>query len=52
MDADMGANRNCLGKEIDDDMIHEIERLKADRSINLVGEFDEYHMLVVDYPSI
>ncbi len=50
VDAGMGANRSWLGKEIDDDMLREIERLKADRSINPIGEFGEYHTFVVDCP--
>jgi diphthamide synthase (EF-2-diphthine--ammonia ligase) len=31
-------------------MLREIERLKADRSINPIGEFGEYHTFVVDCP--
>jgi len=50
VDTSMGANRNWLGKELDDDMIHELERLKADRSINPIGEFGEYHTIVSDCP--
>ena len=50
VDASMGANRNWLGKEIDDKMIRELEKLKADRSINPIGEFGEYHTLVLDCP--
>ena len=50
VDASMGANRNWLGKEIDDNMIRELEKLKADRSINPIGEFGEYHTLVLDCP--
>lgn len=50
VDVSMGANRNRLGKEIDDNILHEIERLKADKSINPIGEFGEYHTLVLDCP--
>jgi diphthine-ammonia ligase len=50
VDASMGASRNWLGKEIDDNMIRELERLKAERSINPIGEFGEYHTFVVDCP--
>jgi uncharacterized protein (TIGR00290 family) len=50
VDVSMGANRDWLGKEIDDDMIRELERLKAERSINPIGEFGEYHTFVVDCP--
>jgi diphthine-ammonia ligase len=50
VDVAMGANKEWLGKEIDDEMLWEIERLKADRSINPIGEFGEYHTFVVDCP--
>jgi uncharacterized protein (TIGR00290 family) len=50
VDAAMGANKSWLGKEIDDSMIREIEKLKADRSMNPIGEFGEYHTFVVDCP--
>lgn len=50
VDVAMGANRDWLGKEIDDNIISEIERLKVDRSLNPIGEFGEYHTFVVDCP--
>ena len=50
VDTSMGAKRNWLGSEIDDDMIHELEKLKAERSINPIGEFGEYHTVVLDCP--
>jgi len=50
VDTSMSANMNWLGKELDEDMIHELERLKADRSINPIGEFGEYHTIVSDCP--
>jgi diphthine-ammonia ligase len=50
VDISMGANRNWLGKEIDDEMIRELEKLKTDRNINPIGEFGEYHTLVLDSP--
>jgi len=50
VDIAMGANRDWLGKEIDDAMLSEIERLKADRSINPIGEFGEYHTFILDCP--
>ena len=50
VDTSMGANRNWLGKEIDDEMIDELETLKTDRSINPIGEFGEYHTVVLDCP--
>jgi uncharacterized protein (TIGR00290 family) len=50
VDVSMGANENWLGKEIDDNMLRELEKLKADRSINPIGEFGEYHTFIVDCP--
>jgi uncharacterized protein (TIGR00290 family) len=50
VDVSMGANKDWLGKEIDSGMLREIEKLKADRSINPIGEFGEYHTFVVDCP--
>ncbi|HLN45412.1 MAG TPA: diphthine--ammonia ligase [Candidatus Sulfotelmatobacter sp.] len=50
VDVSMGANKDWLGKEIDDSMLRELEKLKADRSINPIGEFGEYHTFVVDCP--
>ena len=50
VDVSMGANGNWLGKEIDDDMLLEIKKLKADRNINPIGEFGEYHTIVLDCP--
>ena len=50
VDTSMGANSNWLGKEIDDKMLRELEQLKADRSINPIGEFGEYHTFIVDCP--
>jgi uncharacterized protein (TIGR00290 family) len=46
----MLVNKDWLGKEIDSGMLREIEKLKADRSINPIGEFGEYHTFVVDCP--
>ncbi len=50
VDVSMGANKDWLGKEIDYNMLRELEKLKADRSINPIGEFGEYHTFVVDCP--
>jgi uncharacterized protein (TIGR00290 family) len=50
VDVAMGANKDWLGKEIDGTLLSEIERLKADRSINPIGEFGEYHTFVADCP--
>ena len=50
VDTSIGANRNWLGKEIDDEMIDELKTLKTNRSINPIGEFGEYHTVVLDCP--
>ena len=50
VDTSMGANKDWLGKEIDSKILHEIEELKASKSINPIGEFGEYHTFVVDCP--
>lgn len=50
VDVSMGANGNWLGKEIDDDILLEIKKLKVDRNINPIGEFGEYHTIVLDCP--
>ena len=50
VDVSMGANKNWLGKELNDDILRELERLKVDRSINPIGEFGEYHTFVLDCP--
>lgn len=50
VDIAMGANKAWLGKEINNNILNELERLKADRSINPIGEFGEYHTFVVDCP--
>jgi len=50
VDVAMGAKGDWLGKEIDDNILRDIEELKVDRSINPIGEFGEYHTFVVDCP--
>ena len=50
VDVSMGANKDWLGTELDDKMLRELEQLKVSRSINPIGEFGEYHTVVVDCP--
>jgi uncharacterized protein (TIGR00290 family) len=50
VDVSMGSHKNWLGREIDDDVLHEIEKLESEQNINPIGEFGEYHTLVLDCP--
>jgi uncharacterized protein (TIGR00290 family) len=50
VDVSMGSHKNWLGREIDDDVLHEIEKLESEQSMNPIGEFGEYHTLVLDCP--
>jgi uncharacterized protein (TIGR00290 family) len=46
----MGSSRNWLGKEIDDNMLSEIKQLESKQKINPIGEWGEYHTIVLDCP--
>jgi len=46
----IGSSENWLGKEIDDDMLSELKELESKRKINPIGEWGEYHTLVLDCP--
>jgi diphthine-ammonia ligase len=46
----MGSNRNWLGKEIDDTMLSELKQLESKQQINPIGEWGEYHTIVLDCP--
>jgi diphthine-ammonia ligase len=46
----MGSNKNWLGKEIDDKMLNEIKKLGNEQQINPIGEWGEYHTIVLDCP--
>jgi diphthine-ammonia ligase len=50
IDTALGSNKAWLGKEIDQNIINEITQLVADRKMNPIGEFGEYHTIVVDCP--
>jgi diphthine-ammonia ligase len=50
VDTALGANKDWLGKEIDQGIIDEITLRVAEKKINPIGEWGEYHSLVVDGP--
>ncbi len=50
IDTALGSNRNWLGQEIDQKVIDEIKQLVADKKMNPIGEWGEYHTLVVNCP--
>jgi len=50
VDTAMGANKNWLGKEIDDNMLNELKQLEKKQKINPIGEWGEYHTIVLDCP--
>jgi diphthamide synthase (EF-2-diphthine--ammonia ligase) len=50
VDASLASRREWLGKELDDEMLHEIATLEREQSMNPIGEMGEYHTLVLDCP--
>ena len=50
VDTAMGSNKNWLGKEIDDTMLNELKQLEKKQKINPIGEWGEYHTIVLDCP--
>jgi diphthine-ammonia ligase len=50
VDTALGANKDWLGKVIDKTILDEIKQRVADKKINPIGEWGEYHTLVVDCP--
>lgn len=50
VDFSMGSRKNWLGKEIDYDILGEIKELESYQKMNPIGEFGEYHTLVLDCP--
>ena len=50
VDTALGSNREWLGKEIDAKMISELKALKSKQEINPIGEWGEYHTIVLDGP--
>ena len=49
-DTALGSNAEWLGKEIDAKMISELRALKSKQEINPIGEWGEYHTIVLDGP--
>jgi diphthine-ammonia ligase len=50
IDTALGANKDWLGKEIDQNILDEITTRVKEKKINPIGEWGEYHTLVVDCP--
>ena len=50
VNTEMGSPKNWLGKELDDNLIAEIKRLESAKKINPIGEWGEYHTVVLDCP--
>jgi len=50
IDVALGSNKNWLGREIDQGVIDEITQLVNDKKMNPIGEWGEYHTVVVDCP--
>ena len=50
VDTAMGSNKNWLGKEIDIRMLDELGQLERNQKINPIGEWGEYHTIVLDCP--
>ena len=50
IDTALGSNKNWLGQEISQDILNEITRLVDERKMNPIGEFGEYHTMVLDCP--
>jgi len=50
VDTALGANREWLGRVMDQNIIEEIKQRVAEKKINPIGEWGEYHTLVVDCP--
>ena len=50
VDTALGANKEWLGKIIDQNVIDEIKQRVAEKKINPIGEWGEYHTIVVDCP--
>ena len=50
IDTALGSNKNWLGHEMNQAVIDEINQLVKDKKMNPIGEWGEYHTLVVDCP--
>jgi uncharacterized protein (TIGR00290 family) len=50
VDTALGANKEWLGKIMDQNIVSEIKQRVTEKKINPIGEWGEYHTLVVDGP--
>jgi uncharacterized protein (TIGR00290 family) len=50
VDTALGANKEWLGKIMDQNIVNEIKQRVTEKKINPIGEWGEYHTLVVDGP--
>jgi diphthine-ammonia ligase len=50
INTNFGAPKEWLGKELDANILTEIKKLEADKKINPIGEWGEYHTIVLDCP--
>lgn len=50
IDTSLGASKDWLGKEIDETILDEIRMRVKEKKINPIGEWGEYHTLVVNCP--
>ena len=50
IDTSLGANKDWLGKEMDQAILDEIAKRVKEKKINPIGEWGEYHTFVVDCP--
>lgn len=48
VNTDMGSPKSWLGKELDENLIGEIKKLESAKKINPIGEWGEYHTIVLD----
>lgn len=50
VNTNFGSPKNWLGKELDENLLGEIKKLEVDKKINPIGEWGEYHTIVMDCP--
>lgn len=50
VNTNFGSPKSWLGRELDEDLLEEIKKLEADKKINPIGEWGEYHTVVLDCP--
>ena len=50
VNTNFGSPKSWLGRELDENMLEEIKKLEVDKKINPIGEWGEYHTVVLDCP--